>query len=435
MLKKAIAIAIFSISPLALASDIQLYDSGTPTSTMQFGAAVGAGSLYQPSNSATANIGFSGNIGIGCSGINPQAFIQSINPTQIINNIKNTLISGSEAGLENYLLATAYSNPTLASVMNMENKTLNAKFNMFASQCSMQQAKAEGAALGARKMAEAHNECFEQQIAAGVGPSQAYNNCIDTNSALSAIVSNKLPESFGNIGFLKNFTNMNVTNRVESLLGLVQDTKVGDNSSGKAAVEVRAPTTTVYKMNANMASHVQYALQQILAGTPASQIANCTSADLNKPASSYSGACLPAQARNIVDSSGFKAAEQLPPTAQNLYASALSGQIAIADIRGQIIKLYNQIDEMELKNKSTAKTKATTNAFLKKKEDLMKQISALENQVNAMQNYENAKTKIAQTEVAAVELNESQIASEAKMVPHIPYHSNQQVSPNPLGVL
>jgi hypothetical protein len=429
-----IATALLMISVPALASDVQLYENGTPTSTMEFGAAVGAGNVYQPSNSASANVGFSGNIGIGCSGISPQAFIQSINPTQIINRFKNTIISGTESGLENYLLATAYSNPTLASVMNIENKTLNANFNMFASQCSLQQAKAEGAQMGARKMAQAHNECFEQQIASGVGPSQAYNNCVDSSSALSDIVDNKMPESFGNLGFLKNYTDMNVTSKVESLLGLMQDTKVGKNSSGSASLLVRAPRTTVYKMNANMASHVQYAIQQILGGTPPSDIANCTAKDLNQPASGYTGACLPTQARNIVDSSGFKAAEQLPPSAQNLYASALSGQIAIADIRAQIIALYNQIDELELQQKKAAE-KTTTAAFLEKKTDLLKQISALENQVNAMQNYENAKTKIAQTEVAAVELNQSQIQSEATMAPHAPYNANAAASPNPLGVL
>lgn len=433
-MRRVIVAALFLISMPAFGSDVQLYDSGTPTSTMEFGAAVGAGNLYQPSNSASANVGFSGNLGIGCSGISPQAFIQSINPTQIINKFKNTLISGAQSGLENYLLATAYSNPTLASVMNMENKTLNANFNMFASQCSLQQAKAEGAQMGARKMAQAHNECFEQQIASGVGPSQAYNNCVDSSSALSDIVDNKLPESFGNLGFLKNYTDMNVTAKVESLLGLMQDTKVGSNGAGSDSLVVRAPKTTVYKMNANMASHVQYAIQQILGGTPPTDIANCTAKDLNQPAASYSGACLPTQARNIVDSSGFKAAEQLPPSAQNLYASALSGQIAIADIRAQIIELYNKIDELELDQKK-AQAKTTTANFLKKKTDLLKQITALENQVNAMQNYENAKTKIAQTEVAAVELNQSQIASEAKMVPHAPYSANSESSPSPLGAL
>jgi hypothetical protein len=92
------------------------------------------------------------------------------------------------------------------------------------------------------------------------------------------------------------------------------------------------------------------------------------------------------------------------------------------------------VDELELdQKKATAKT--TTAAFLKKKTDLLKQISALENQVNAMQNYENAKTKIAQTEVAAVELNQSQIKSEAAMVPHAPYSANSEASPSPLGAL
>lgn len=411
------ASSVLTVAGIAQAS--ALYSSGDGENTMQFGAAIGSGSLYSPSSSATANIGFNGSLGVSCSGINPEAFIKSINPKAIINKFKNTLIGGTQSALENYLLATAYSNPTLASVMNMENKTLDLNFSQFASQCSMQQAKAMGANMGARKMAQAHNECFEQQIANGVGASQAYTNCVNSSSALSSIVSNNLPESFGNLGFLKKYTDMNVTTKIESLMGLLQDTKVGDNSNGQASVVVKPPETTVYDMNKNMQTHVAYALNEILGGTPSSQIPNCTSSALNKPAAtdSGSGACLPAQARNIVNSSGFSAAQELPPQAQTLYVSALSGQIAIADIRAQIIKLYQAVEKTTLKldasksssSSSSSTPSATTTDLLNKKKSLMKQIAMLQNQVNAMQNYENAKTKIAQSEVAAVQLNESQI--------------------------
>lgn len=430
-------IILWTVQSPTCASAINLYQSGSSQGVMQFGAATGAGTLYQPSQSTTANVGFGGNVGIGCSGINPQAFIQSINPTQIINSFKNTLIGGAQSALENYLLATAYSNPTLASVMNMENKTLNMNFSQFASQCSTQQAKAMGANMGARKMASAHNECFQQQIQSGVGPSQAYNNCINTNSALDSIVSNHLPESFGNIGFLSKYTNMNVTTKIESMMGLLQNVKVGNGSGGQATMEVKPPETTVYRMNTNMASHIAYALDEILGGTPASQIPDCTSTDLNTPETGVAtgaGACLPTQARNIVGTSGFQAAEELPPNAQSLYVSALSGQIAIADIRAQIIRLYSEVNQMTLKVQAAgatgSSTSATTTALLNKKKNLLAQIADLQNQVNSMQNYENAKTKVAQTEVAGVELNNSQIHSLARM--HTPAPTPQYT---PLGAL
>ncbi|MDD5278639.1 MULTISPECIES: hypothetical protein [Acidithiobacillus] len=435
--KKLVLLIPAFLLAMSAAQASSLYSSGDGENTMQFGAAIGSGSLYSPNSSATANIGFNGSLGVSCSGINPEAFIQSINPTAIINKFKNTLIGGTQAALENYLLATAYSNPTLASVMNMENKTLNLNFSQFASQCSMQQAKAMGANMGARKMAQAHNECFEQQIASGVGASQAYTNCVNSSSALSSIVSNKLPESFGNIGFLKNYTNMNVTTRIESLMGLLQDTKVGDNSAGSASLVVKPPETTVYDMNANMQTHVAYALNEILGGTPASQIPDCTSSALNKPAAADSGtgACLPSQARNIVGSSGFSAAEELPPQAQSLYVSALSGQIAITDIRSQIIKLYQDVEKTSLKiassSSSTSSTaSATTTDLLNKKKSLMKQISMLQNQVNAMQNYENSKARIAQSEVAAVQLNESQLRNLTNQ-----NEPNPVSNTNPNGVL
>jgi outer membrane murein-binding lipoprotein Lpp len=229
-----------------------------------------------------------------------------------------------------------------------------------------------------------------------------------------------------------------VTTKIESMMGLLQNVKVGSGSGGQATMEVKPPETTVYRMNTNMASHIAYALDEILGGTPASQIPDCTSTDLNTPETGVAtgaGACLPTQARDIVGRSGFQAAEELPPDAQSLYVSALSGQIAIADIRAQIIRLYSEVNQMTLKVQAAGATgsssaSATTTALLNKKKNLLSQIADLQNQVNAMQNYENAKTKVAQTEVAGVELNNSQIRSLAKM--HTPTPTPQYT---PLGAL
>jgi hypothetical protein len=229
-----------------------------------------------------------------------------------------------------------------------------------------------------------------------------------------------------------------VTTKIESMMGLLQNVKVGNGSGGQATMEVKPPETTVYRMNTNAASHIAYALNEILGGTPASQIPDCTSADLNAPETGLAtgaGACLPIQARNIVGTAGFQAAEELPPNAQSLYVSALSGQIAIADIRAQIIRLYSEINQMTLKAQATgtignSSTTATTTTLLNRKKDLLAQIVDLQNQVNAMQNYENAKTKVAQTEVAAVELNNSQIRSLANS--HTPAPTPQYT---PIGAL
>lgn len=407
---KIISVAILL---LGMASNAYaLYGAGDSMGDLRFGANIGAGSgYYNPDGpSAGANVGFGGHAGLSCSGLNYQAYIRSINPNEVVKKYIDVYTKGAQAAAFNYLLSLAYSNPTVASILDTMNNDYSQQFSAFAKQCSLDEAKRMGAERGARKMAEAKNECYESQVKAGVGAAQAYDNCKSESSAFSYVAIHSLPASKAIGDFLKDYTNIDVNQKMDSMLGLFGDQVVTSNG-----LEMKPPKTTIYAMNENVARRTRIALQMIMNGMPGSSIRNCTGQDLMDPpmgANNPADACLPAETRGVVATPGFAAANQLEPGARNMYVDALSSQIAIASIRDNLVNLENRIVQLTINPSADV----STDTVEKKKKELLGKISAMQGQADALQRLQVAKSQIAKTQIASLQQVMRQNAAVAAQV-------------------
>ena len=396
------------------------YGYGTGESSMYFGGRVGANTGYTPPSN-TYTFGFGGAVGIGCNGINFGSFMQGFNPQSLVNNIKNNLISGAQAYAENYLLTTIYSNPSLSSVLNMLNSNYEKQFNLFQNSCNAEQDKINGANKGAREMARTNNQCYESQVASGTNPVQAYNYCANQGNALTYAVQNNLPSTQG----INTFLNDNVNETIPQTEHTLVTSLLPDQKVGTGGVEYRPPQSTVYQMTSNIQLETEAALEQVLDGsTQRADIPACTATDeTTLPSAGY--ACLPGQAAAVASSPAFMAAQQLSANAQGLYISALSRQIAVAAMRGNILKLSNMVAQLAPKaSASSSSTSTTTSAGTKEVIDRMKamqkQIGRLQQQLNDEQDYANAKAVAARTQILAMTAVNQQNAQPPALVPTQP---------------
>lgn len=398
-----------TLGVLLLASSGQaqaLYDVGDSTSELRFGANLGAGSGWNPPDGATSvntTVGFGGRSALSCSGLDYQTYIRSIDPGAMIKKYTNTFMSGAQAAVTNYLLSMAYANPTVASVIDTMNQDYSAQFGAFASQCSLDEAKRIGAEKGAKKMADAKNECYEAQVKQGVAPAQAYDACKSDASAFAFIANNKLPSSKPVMDFLKDYTNFDVTKKVSAMLGLVSDQVV--TSSG---LQMRPPETTLFAMEDNLTKRASIALNLILNGTSFTEIRNCTATDMKAPptgAGAPSDACLPEETRGVVATPGFLGARQLSASARGMYVDAMSSQIAIAAIRENLVTLQNDLAKISLNPAADVDTETVEN----KKKDLNEKIQTLRAQADAIQEMQQAKAQLAKTQLASLDQVQRQL--------------------------
>ena len=377
---------------------VNYYGNDSSMPDVRFGGSVGAGVAWSPqtplSNNAQRQAGFGGRTALSCSGIDFQGFLRGFNPNEYLNDMKNTMIGGAQSAATNYLLATAYANPTLASVLDMMNKSYTARFGAFQQACNAQESKMRGMDAGGRRMAEAHNQCFEAQVQQGASPTQAYQYCSNEETLGQFASSEKLAAAQDTMDFLKNNTSLNVTKEFESVLGLLPDERITENGH-----EMSPPKTTLYTVHRLITERSNIALNKILDGENPASIPDCGSVDLSDGSDPGPVGCLPMNAQNIVNAPAFKAAKQLDAPSRAIYTSALSSQVAISTIRSHIIELYNQLTMMDVKQGGKAKA----DDVIERRKSMMDEIERLQREADAMQSYQDAKAKMAKTQIMALE--------------------------------
>ncbi len=375
------------------APPVPLYSDLASSDELRFGGTIGSGRQWAPHTpQASASVGFGGRTALTCSGLDYSGFVRSFDASAFLNDMKNQLLGGAQAAVATYLITLAYSNPTFASVMDLMNQSYHEKFSMFQTQCDAQEARRRGMEAGARRMAEAQNQCYEREVNNGSSPSDAYQTC--ANEATLGPIAAALPAGKSMIDFLKQYTNMNVTTEVEKLLGLLPDERV--SASGH---EVRPPLISLYQFERNIESRSANALNLILVDRAPVSIPDCAPNDYFSAPGSPNDACLPPTVVNVVQSPAFLAARQLSPEARKLYVDALSGQISIAAIEGSILDVMSQIRKMDVKPGAGAQGQEVQ----ERKRALEEQVGLLQREVAALRDLQAAKADLVRTQLLAMD--------------------------------
>ncbi len=397
---------IFSVA--AHSAGTPLYGTGATSNELRFGGTIGSGTQWTPQTPQTiAGADYKGRMALTCSGLDYGGFLKGFNPSEYLTEIKNQFISGAQAAVANFLITTAYSNPTLASVIDTMNQGYSAKFNLFQSACNAQEAKQRGLDMGARRMAESQNQCYEEQVKGGASPTQAYQMC--SNESTFGPIASSLPAGKSTLDFLKGYTSINVTKEVESLLGLLPDERVADNG-----YQMRPPKISMHDLNQNIETRTGFAIDAVLNGLSPTSIPDCNLDDYMTATTSPADACVPATVAGVIQSSAFLSARQLSPEGRRLYRDAMSSQLSIAAIRASILDLLSQVKQMDVKDGAGAHA----TEVIERKKSLEEQIGFMQREADAFQSFQQAKANLIRTQILATDLaNQSIVKTEQARAP------------------
>lgn len=400
LLASLLVLAASGAQPLAAAGATPLYSSEATGPELRFGATIGSGLGWTPPASRPgASIGFGGRAALSCSGLDYAGFLQGFNAEDYIKELRDQFLSGAQSAALTYLMVTAYSDPTLASVFDMLNQSYSARFGLFQSACNAQEARERGLEQGARRMAQAQNQCYEERVRAGASPTQAYQSC--ANEATFGGIAERLPAGKSTIEFLQHYTSLNITKEFEALLGLLPDERV--SASG---YEMRPPRLTLHQLNRNLEGRTGNAIELVLNGTAPSSLRECKAQDALDPPREPTEACLPPAVAGIVHSPAFLAARQLSPEARRLYRDALSGQLTIAALRASILDLMTQVSQMDVREGAGAHASEVS----ARKRALEEQIALVQRDADALQALQQAKANAIRTQILALDLVNQSIA-------------------------
>lgn len=388
-----VAFATSLAAAAGISSGTGVYARGTSSYDASYGSRIGAGAhwspAYVPSARASAEIGFGGNVALSCSGIDFEAFLRQFKPKELLNQMKDTLISGAQAAVASYLITLAYSNPTLASVLDMMDKKYTTRFDAFAQACNAKQARLQGMNNGASRMAEAENQCFAQEVANGSSPTEAFRVCSNEQTFGSF----DLPALKQTDEFLKKYTNVNVTKEVATLLNLLPDEQI--TSSGYKMRPAKMSTTQLYS---NIEGRARLAVQAVLNGVDPATIPECSDEDLNGKGSSSNG-CLPPTAANMVNSPTFLAARLFSPASAELYTSAMASQISMTALYSNIYELKQQVNQMDAKDNSGAPAAEV----VRRRDSLIKSIDGLEREADGLRRVQDSRIRLSRIQITTLE--------------------------------
>ncbi len=368
-----------------------LFAQGASTSEVRLGAALGAARGWTPAIEPPGpQFGFTGRATLGCSGLDYSGFLRSYNVDDLLHQMRNQLLGGAQAAAADYLIMLAYSNPTLASVLDTLNQNYSARFGVFQTACNAMQARQQGLEAGARRMATAQDQCYEAQVAAGASPSSAYQTC--ANEATLGAVTGPLPAAKSAIEFLRDHTTLQITPPVRALLALLPDTRIGTNG-----LEVAPPQVRLDQLNRRVESRVGLALDRIFAGESPLAMPACADDVLLADAASAADACIPAAATDVLQSGVMLSGRQLAPGARRLYRDAIAAQVAMLHIRGALLELMTQVRQL------AGRTGASGRDVLDRRRELEEQIHLLTREADALQAWQQAKATTLRTQFMASE--------------------------------
>ena len=380
------------------------YGRSASSADARFGAELGAGTQWEsqvsPLGSGTANLSFGGGLRLGCSGLDFNGFLHSFDPAEILAEIRNALLNGSQAAASNYLITLAYASPTLASVLDMMDKKYTARFSAFAQTCDAQSARARGQDQGARALAQAGDQCYDRELARGTAPSEAYRRC----SILHSFDGLDLPAAASTADFLRKYTHINVTREVEALLGLLPDERVDGG-----AYQYQAPKTTLATMSDRLRQKTRMALDRLDAGVLSSTIATCNADDILGPSISMEG-CLPAGAAPLVTSEAFRSSRLLGSAARALFNDALSAQVAIGSMYSNLLELFQQTAKIDVRPEAGADAAHA----LSRRRQMRESIADLLGEADTQVKVQAARSQLVRMEMMALEQVESQLNAQSR---------------------
>ena len=396
--------ALGLLRPLdASAADLLGYSDEATAADARFGSSIGAGSQWQSGlgpGSSSAIVSFGGGVRLGCSGVDFDGFLRSFDPSELLNEMRTSLLTGAQAAVSNYLLTMAYANPTIASVLDMMDKRFSARFAAFAQGCNAQEARARGEDAGARAMADAGDQCFGQEIARGTAPTEAYRRC----SVLRDFESLDIPAAASTSDFLRRYTTINVTKELEALLALLPDDRVVSGS-----YQMRPPQATLATMSDRLRARARAALDQVDAGGEAGNIPSCGPEAMLGDAVEGQ-ACLPATAKALVTSGAFQGARLLAPTSRALFKDALSLQIAVSAMYSCVLDLFQQVSRIDVRGDANADAGYTRKRRRRLREAVADLLQEAETQLRAQE----TRAVIVRSQMLALEHVESRLESRSR---------------------
>jgi hypothetical protein len=334
-------------APDASGNATPLYSSNASLDDARFGSTLGAGAQWQsslPGGVGAGSFGFGGGARLSCAGVDFNGFLRSFDPSELIGELKNSLLSGAQAAASDFLISLAYADPTVASVLDMLDKRYSARFSAFAQACNAEAARARGLAAGARSMADADDQCFGQEIDRGTAPTEAYRRCSIQHSFDGLDIPAALPLA----DFLTQYTHVNVTPQLQGLFALLPDERVANG-----AYQTKPPQATVSGMTDRLRSLSRGALERLDTGVDPATIPDCTP-DLLLGQAADGSVCLPRNSAALVSSGAFQSSKLLGSASRSLFNDALSTQIAIGEMYSNLLDLYQQAAQIDVRTGATA---------------------------------------------------------------------------------
>jgi hypothetical protein len=283
-------------------------------------------------------------------------------------------------------------------VLDMTDRQLATRFTAFAQTCNSQQIRAVGLHDAERRMANASDQCFAQEIARGTGPTGAYRRC----SVARSFDELHVPAALSTIDFLRRHSDLAITPRIESLLSLLPDERIAGGS-----YQLRPPKMTVATLSDALQARSRLALNQMIDGAAPSVIAECALDSIFDPSGP---ACLPRSASTVVDSPAFRGARLLGPAARGMFKDALSSQIAVTAVYSDLLDLAQQIARMSLRGTSDA----SAGEVLSRQRALQEEVARVLLQADLQLKLQESKLKSARTQLLALERAQSDLRTAAE---------------------
>jgi hypothetical protein len=381
----ALILALLSVHNAAMCDDAVSIDD------IRFASQIGTAPLTDINPSITSTptrvTDFVGTTEQSCAALDLDTFLRQFNPRELLIELRQSLLSGAQSEISNYLLALAYSAPTLASVLDMTDRQLHARFSAFSRTCSNQQSRAVGFQESESRLARAANQCYSRETSHGTSPTDAYRWC----SFFRASDGLPLPAALTTIEFLRQHSDLAITPRIQSLLALLPDERI---SAGN--YQVRPPKLSLGTLANAMQIRSRLALDQVIEGAPLGNISECTPDSILSPTGS---ACLPRSGFEIVNSPAFRGARLLASPALSLFKDALSSQMAVTAVYSDLLELAQRFAEMNLRSDSDA----SATEVLSRQRVLQAQVARLLGQADLRFKVQQSKLQVARTQLLALE--------------------------------
>ena len=367
----------------------------------RFASQIGAPafSYHQPQSASqpSTSVDFRGTTGPSCASLDLDTFLNQFDPNELLAELRQTVLSGAQSAISNFILALAYSAPTLTSVLDMADRQVGSRFNAFAQTCASQQLRIVGAQSADRRIAEAGEQCFAQEVARGTTPTAAFRRC----TVFRSFDALKVPASLSTLDFVRQHSDLAMTPRTESLLALLPDERIVAGS-----YQLRPPKVSLQSLTDSVRSRSWVALDRLLDASD-STVAECSAESLTD---SSSLGCLPRPGIELIDSPAFRAARLLGPVTRSIFKDALSSHIAVVELYTDLLDLAQRIDRMNLRGDSNA----SGDEMQSRKKTLKSHVGRLLEEADLRMKLEEIRLQSARTQMIAAERAQQELRIEAE---------------------